>query len=120
MAAILVLEDDDDLRETIGDVFEEAGTIKAATMREMQSQAAGVLQCRVAVLDVNLGPGEPGGLEAAAWLRNQGFKGRIIFLTGHAASYPDLVDRSRELGAQVVEKPTQFTRLEEIVNESLQ
>src|SRR5579862_5380074 len=60
------------------------------------------LGSRLAILDVNLGPGCPSGLDAHSWLAAEHFSGRIVFLTGHAQSYP-LVERAGALadGARI-------------------
>ncbi|HLT37708.1 MAG TPA: response regulator [Enhygromyxa sp.] len=63
------------------------------------------LSCDLVLLDVNLGVGASTGLDALEWLRAHDFKGRIVFLTGHARTHP-LVERARSTaGVPVLEKP---------------
>ena len=69
------------------------------------------LHCGVAILDINLGPQVPSGLDAYGWLRKHGFHGRIEFLTGHAASHPLVVEAKRLGDAEVVGKPVSLDRL---------
>jgi FixJ family two-component response regulator len=65
----------------------------------------------LAILDINLGEGQPSGLDAYHWLRESGFEGKIVFLTGHARSHP-LVSQARQAGKVVIlEKPTTMERL---------
>jgi FixJ family two-component response regulator len=61
----------------------------------------------------------PSGLDSYGWLRKHGFEGRIVFLTGHAASHP-LVSEARRLGdAEVVSKPVSLARLTTMLDGTL-
>jgi FixJ family two-component response regulator len=72
--------------------------------------------CALGILDVNLGSDEPSGLDAFAWLRAERFPGRIVFLTGHAATNP-LVRRAGEMGdVAVLTKPLQMPKLLELLS----
>ena len=64
-----------------------------------------VLSCSVAILDINLGPGKPSGLDAYAWLRRKGYRGRIVFLTGHASTQPLVTEATRIGDAEIFSKP---------------
>ena len=69
----------------------------------------------VAILDINLGPRVPSGLDAYRCLRAMGFTGRIAFLTGHARSHP-LVEEANRLGdALVYAKPITLDSLRRIL-----
>jgi CheY-like chemotaxis protein len=69
----------------------------------------------VAILDINLGPRVPSGLDAYRCLRAMGFAGRIAFLTGHAGSHP-LVEEANRLGdALVYAKPITLASLRRIL-----
>jgi FixJ family two-component response regulator len=111
---VLFLDDDDDLRATFADLVR---TIFARECHGIGSHSDLValgeraLHCGVAILDINLGPQAPSGIDSYGWLRKHGFEGRIVFLTGHAASHP-LVIEARRLGdAEVVSKPVSLDRL---------
>jgi FixJ family two-component response regulator len=106
MRAVL-LDDDADLLDSLAELLETFGwaSLKAASVEALRALGEAVLSADVAILDVNLGPARPSGLDAFDWLQGNGFAGRIFFLTGHARSHP-LVSRAHERGVAVVlEKP---------------
>lgn len=120
MRRVLVLEDDDDLRSLLCDLLLSSGAqgcVSAGSVAELVARREEVLGCAVALLDVNLGAGLPSGLDAYHWLRENGFAGRIVFLTGHARSHP-LVRQAHELAhAQVLSKPVSAKDLMALVME---
>lgn len=108
MERVLVLEDDEDLRPLLCELLEASGAktcVSAGSVEAMVQQKEQVLGCELALLDVNLGSGAPSGLDAYHWLRENGFGGRIVFLTGHARSHP-LVRKAYDLShARILSKP---------------
>ncbi len=108
MQRVLVLEDDNDLRTLLCDLLVASGAkacVSAGSVEAMIRQKEQVLGCELALLDVNLGSGVPSGLDAYQWLRENGFGGRIVFLTGHARSHP-LVRKAHDVSqARVLSKP---------------
>jgi len=111
---VLFLDDDEDLRATFADlvrtIFEREchGIRSYGDLLDLGERA---LRCGVAILDINLGPQAPSGLDAYGWLRKHGFDGRIVFLTGHAASHPLVVEAKRLGDAEVVGKPVSLDTL---------
>jgi DNA-binding response OmpR family regulator len=106
--SVLVVDDDEDLREILSDLFVTtagSGVVTARSLAEVQRHAARALACDVALLDVNLGEGEPTGVEVCGWLRAHGFSGEVIFLTGHANSDPRVIEASRTAHAKLLSKP---------------
>jgi DNA-binding NtrC family response regulator len=104
----LLLDDDSDLLEVMADVLSAYGwlAVTARSVAELHALGARALATDVAVLDINLGPSRPSGIDAYDWLQAQNYHGRILFLTGHARSHP-LVERARHLRrATVIDKPT--------------
>ena len=105
---MVFLDDDEDLRELFVDVvalFAERDCLTVGSVDELVEQRKRVLAAELIILDINLGPGLPSGLDAYKWLREQNYAGRVVFLTGHAASHP-LVAEARQLaGVRVYEKP---------------
>jgi FixJ family two-component response regulator len=73
----------------------------------------------VAILDVNLGPEVPSGLDVAEWLREHHFAGRIVFLTGHARSHPLVAQLKHDARAEVLQKPVSPPALLRIIEEAL-
>jgi len=115
---VLVLEDDEDLRALLCELLVAAGAkacVSAASFEAMVRQKEQVLECGLALLDVNLGAKVPSGLDAYHWLQENGFGGRIVFLTGHARSHP-LVRQAHELTqARVLSKPIDAKELMALV-----
>ena len=115
---VLLLEDDDDLRDALSELLGLLGadaTIAVRSFADLLAHRAAALRCQLAILDVNLGPGAPSGIDAYRWLVDHGFGGEIIFLTGHAQAHP-LVREARKLPhVRVYEKPIDGRTLESLV-----
>jgi FixJ family two-component response regulator len=119
-SGVLFLDDDEDLRETFSDLVRtvfDRECFGLRTFRELVALGERALACGVAILDINLGPDVPSGLDAYAWLRKHGFAGRIVFLTGHANSHPLVVEASRLGDAEVVGKPVSFDALSSLLDD---
>lgn len=117
MAGVLVLEDDADLRELLGEMFVALGApacVTAGSLEELQLDPH-ALGCDLAILDINLGPGRATGIDACRWLVERGFQGEIVFLTGHASSHPLVVEAAEILQARIFAKPLEASRMEELV-----
>jgi FixJ family two-component response regulator len=119
-ASILILEDDDDMRTALDDVVSTLlgwPCLSVASYHELLERREEALGCRMALLDVNLGADQPSGLDALDWLRMQGFRGEVVFLTGHAQSDP-LVQQTLERGtARLMEKPIGLQQLSALLDE---
>jgi len=116
---VLVVDDDEDLRQALGDVLVEilgVDWIGAASFEELVGLGERALACDVAILDVNLGAGRPSGIDAFEWLKGNGFRGRIVFLTGHARSDPLVAQAWGERSAHVYQKPMTLELLGAIVD----
>jgi FixJ family two-component response regulator len=115
---IFVLEDDDDLRQVIVDLIHRTTRRECLGLRtfdDMRRERATILRAALAILDVNLGSGQPSGLDAFAWLRAERFAGKVAFLTGHAATHP-LVQRASEMGeAIILKKPLDASQIIDIL-----
>jgi DNA-binding response OmpR family regulator len=112
---ILLVDDDGDLVAVMGELLREAGAlgcVEARSLRDVQLHRAEALGCEVAIVDVNLGSGQPSGVDVCLWLRREGFSGRIVFLTGHAQSNPLVAAAVLTAGASVLVKPV---RAEDLV-----
>jgi DNA-binding response OmpR family regulator len=67
------------------------------------------------ILDVNLGAGQPSGVDACRWLQERSFSGQIVFLTGHA-SLPGVAE-AHSLGLKVLQKPLAIDELVKLLGE---
>lgn len=76
-----------------------------------------VLSADLMFLDVNLGPCELNGIDAYKWLQDEGYLGKIYFLTGHAKSHP-LVQQATQFGSVVLQKPLEINTLTLILADS--
>lgn len=115
---VLLLDDDDDLLASMSDLIRLAfsrDVLKVHSFDELREHGDEALACDLAILDINLGPGEPSGLDALGWLRDRGFAAPVVFLTGHARTHP-LVAQAQESGeAEVLEKPITSRNLGEVL-----
>ncbi len=104
----LVLDDDVDYCNLLTILFDSALDVECLGMQrlaDLAARAEEVLACELAILDVNLGPNQPSGLDALEWLRAHDFAGEIVFVTGHAGSHPLLHPTAEDEGIRVLEKP---------------
>ena len=117
---VLFLEDNDDLRDAFVQVVTDGLTrpcVGLASYRELVALGDTALRCTVAILDINLGPDRPSGLKAYEWLREKGYAGRIVFLTGHASNHPLVVEARRNGDAEVYSKPIDTALLRAMIEE---
>src|SRR4051794_8617932 len=115
---ILVVDDDVDLADILREVLSSEGVAVsvAHSLAEVQAVRGEALESALAILDVNLGLGCPSGLDVSAWLRTQGFPGRVVFHTGHARSHPLVRAAASEPGAQILSKPIDVAALEGLIS----
>jgi CheY-like chemotaxis protein len=115
---ILVLDDDPDLTLVMSDLIRALsgrGTVVAHSLAELQTRGHEAIACDLALLDVNLGYGEPSGVDAFEWLRQSGFRGRVYFFTGHAGDHPLVRQASSIPGTSVVSKPIGMAELDALL-----
>ena len=116
--SVLYLEDNDDLRElvveVIADMF-QCRCVAVGSYEELVALGEEALTSGVAILDINLGPSQPSGIDAYKWLRHQGYAGRIAFLTAHASNHPLVVEANRIGDAETFSKPIDLDRLRALV-----
>ena len=108
MASVLVLEDDEDMRALLCELLVMSGVdgcVEAGSVRELEACGERVHRAQLALLDINLGAGNPTGLDAYEWLVRQRYGGQVVFITGHAATHPELRAAERLHGVRVLMKP---------------
>jgi DNA-binding NtrC family response regulator len=115
---VLFLDDDQDLREVFTELMGTLGVAvtAVASVPELEHVVNGDDGAfDLAILDINLGPDAPSGIAAYRWLKEHHFRGRTVFLTGHAHSHP-LVSEALRLGdASVHAKPMSVAELRAIM-----
>jgi FixJ family two-component response regulator len=119
--SIVFLDDSQDLRELVTLFFETKLGVRClsfGSLMEFEGHSEQVLRARVAILDINLGPNVPDGIDAYHWLKDHGFQGKVLFLTGHARSSPQVALAATN-GAEILEKPLQPERLIRLVKSAL-
>ena len=117
-SSILVVEDLEDLLELEKILIESLCGRKAVTAKNLSEVIAHgerALKCELALIDINLGVGQPSGVEVYRWLRSNGFDGPICFLTGHAADSPLVAGAARLGDVRVLTKPIAPDRMVRII-----
>jgi len=120
---VLYVEDNDDLRELVVElvtVVLKHRCLGVGSYEELAALGKEALGCSVAILDINLGANRRSGIDAYAWLRDQGYKGRIVFLTGHASTHPLVIEATRIGDAEIFSKPIDPDRLRSIIERERQ
>jgi DNA-binding response OmpR family regulator len=117
VSTVLLVDDDEDLREVLSEflLMEGARCVAAASLAQVEAQAGAALATQLAILDVNLGLRQPSGVEVCRWLREHGFAGPIVFLTGHAATDPRVVEASSQPNTRVISKPVGSDTIADLV-----
>ena len=106
-ASITFLEDNEELREVLSEVTKsELGeeALSFACFEQLAARRNEVLETKMAILDINLGADQASGVEVFHWLKEQGYAGKICFLTGHGRSHP-MVQAACDIGAEIWSKP---------------
>jgi DNA-binding NtrC family response regulator len=117
--SVLVLDDDADLRLTLCELFDDFGArcVGVGSLDDMRGVLSDGVSFDLAILDVNLGTGQPSGVDAYRWLKEHAFPGRIAFLTGHARSFPGVAE-AYALGVRVLQKPGSIEDLMNLLGEA--
>lgn len=117
---VVFLDDSADLRELMADIINiklDKDCLCFARLSDFENQIEAILSADLAILDINLGPNEPTGIDAYHWLKQKNFKGAVVFLTGHARANPMIVEMAK-LGIPVLEKPIESLKLLSIIAKS--
>lgn len=117
---ILLLDDCDELLELTSILLDQLGgydTLRARSYQDVIDLGASAIGCSMAILDINLGPNQPTGVDVYTWLRAKGFARPIMFLTGHASTYPPVAAAVLLKDAIVMTKPVPSETLLETIRE---
>jgi DNA-binding NtrC family response regulator len=118
MRTVLFVDDSSDLCQVIELMCESLPEVECmcvTSMSEVLERAAQVLQTRLAILDVNLGPGEPSGVDIYHWLRGRNYDGKIVFLSGHVRTDSQVEEAARISGVDFFQKPLAFDQIEALI-----
>jgi len=118
MKTVLFVDDSRDICEVIEAMCQslpEVECVCVTSMSTVQERAAQILRTPLAILDVNLGPGEPSGLEIYRWLKGKNYRGKIVFLSGHARTDPQVEEAARISGVDFLQKPLAFSQIEALI-----
>jgi DNA-binding NtrC family response regulator len=118
MRTILFVDDSSDLCQVVEAMCQSLTEVEcfcATSMSAVQERAAQVLRTGLAILDVNLGPGEPSGVDIYRWLRGKDYHGKIVFLSGHARTDPQVEEAARISGVDFFQKPLAFDEIEALI-----
>jgi DNA-binding NtrC family response regulator len=112
--AVLFVDDDADLRELVCVALASLGLSRctlASSLADVEAHATDALACSLAIVDINLGYGAPSGLDVYRWLKRARFRGRMVFLTGHGADDPQVMEASQLGSVEILSKPIGIDRL---------
>lgn len=118
MRPILMVDDERDLCMLAKALLESTGKCRvdcASTLSEVHAKEPELPDYDAAVLDITLGAGEPTGLEVRRWLLAHGFRGRIVFLTGHPRTDPLVAEAAALPDIQLLQKPQGFEQLRDLL-----
>lgn len=119
MKKIFLLDDDQDLVDVMCLIAakEGASCTAASAFEEAVQQRDKILECELAIVDINLGSGRKSGIDFYHWLKSQGYKGRVVFLTAHGGPHPLVKEASSVLNALVLSKPIEFRQLVDLFHQ---
>ena len=115
---VAVIDDDETLCTALAMFFETIGVTQctiALNLAELETKRAKIPQIDVIFLDVNLGVNQPDGIFVYHWLINNGFTGRVIFMSGHARSHPKIEEIQKIAGTYFLQKPMPLKEIEALV-----
>jgi FixJ family two-component response regulator len=115
---VLLVDDDEDLCDAVGDVLLTAGVQEClcfASLADVQGRAAEALRSGLAIVDVNLGHDCPNGVDVCDWLRNNGYAKPVVFMTGHATGDPRLTAALKRPDTRLMLKPFSIDALVQVL-----
>jgi DNA-binding NtrC family response regulator len=118
LETVLLVDDDDDLRAAMQEALHRIGVrrlIEAGSLRDVDDQREEVLACQLAIIDINLGYGEPTGIDVFDWLERAGFAGRVVFVTGHGSQDPHVQQAAMLAHSKVASKPLTTAHLRDMI-----
>jgi DNA-binding NtrC family response regulator len=118
LESVLLVDDDEDLRAAMQEVLHDFGVrrlVEAGSLRDVEEHREEALACELALVDINLGYGQPTGVDVFEWFEREGFAGRVVFLTGHGSRDPRVQQAAGLTGSQIVSKPLSTADLASVI-----
>ena len=118
MRTVLFVDDSYDICQVVEVMCQSLPEVECVCVTSMSAvleRAAQVLRTALSILDVNLGPGEPSGVEIYRWLKGQNYCGKIVFLSGHARTDPLVEEAATTSGVDFFQKPLGFDQIEALI-----
>ena len=118
MRRVLFVDDSSDLcqiMETMCQSLRGVECICVPSMSAVLERAPQVLRTDLAILDVNLGFGEPSGTEIYCWLKGQNYRGKTVFLSGYTRTDPQVVEATKIPGVDFFQKPLGLSQIEALI-----
>jgi len=115
---VLLVDDDADLREALREILqllEGVPCLLAASLDELRRQRPAAMECDLAIIDINLGDGQPSGVDVVRWLKSEGFPGKIMFLTGHGLGDPRVMAAAEVTDTDILSKPISSEELARLI-----
>jgi DNA-binding NtrC family response regulator len=106
-AKIVFLDDSEDLRDLMPILLESTLGVECicfGSLMEFENRSEEVLDAKVALIDINLGPNVPDGIDAFHLVDQSWISGKGLFFTGHARTNPQVALAERN-GVEILEKP---------------
>jgi FixJ family two-component response regulator len=118
---VLFIDDNRDLRELVRETLRFVGvegSVIAASLADLKVQRDAAVACELAIIDINLGRDQPTGVEVHDWLKQEGFAGRVVFLTGHGEDDARVRAASQLGGTRLLTKPIDFSDFVRLIEET--
>jgi DNA-binding NtrC family response regulator len=119
--SVLFVDDDADLRDVMRETLTRLGVstvVTAGSLQDVEGDRDAALACELAFLDLNLGEGEPNGINVYEWLEHEHFAGHVVFLTGHGNNDPRVRTVAGLGGSQVASKPITIAKLKTLIGDA--
>jgi DNA-binding NtrC family response regulator len=118
MKRVLLLDDDIDLCEVMVEMTLELGAtacMAVSSLAELKKITKIRHRFDLIFIDMNLGFGEPSGIEVYDWLREIGYNGQVAFFSGHDRTHPMIQMALEYPNVSLLEKPPSSSELEAIL-----
>ena len=116
---VLIVDDDVDLCalfkimvNSLGDAECQSASSLNDVIRLLGARSA---PYDLVVLDMNLGPGKPNGIDVLHWIKSNRPCRKIVFMTGHAGSYLAMSDIAHLQDIPILSKPVPSDKLVHLI-----